>query len=221
MLSFASRAIAFAIVFLSLSVLYEGPVKPAYAGGQNNDGPILVLGDSISAEYGLARGTGWVALMTKRLGSKPLVVNASISGETSAGGRSRIKSLVDKHQPSILILELGGNDALRGLDLNSTEKNLVEIATRAQSAGAQILVLGMQVPPNYGPVYSKRFEQMYVDITKQVDGELVANWLSPIAVSLDYFQADGIHPTKAAQPSRYARARYALLHAVPTLQSVL
>lgn len=180
--------------------MYEASVKPVNAAGQQGERPILVLGDSISAEYGLPRGSGWVALMTRKLGADHAVVNASISGETTAGGRSRIKSLVSKHKPSILILELGGNDALRGLDLNATQSNLVEIAKQAKSVGAKVLVLGMQVPPNYGAAYTKRFEQMYVEVAKQVDGQLVADWLNPIAVSLDYFQPDGIHPTKAAQP---------------------
>jgi acyl-CoA thioesterase-1 len=174
-------------------------MKSANAAGQVSNSPILVLGDSISAEYGLPRGSGWVALMTKKLGDDQPVVNASISGETTAGGRSRIKSLVNKHKPSILILELGGNDALRGLDLNATESNLITIANQAKSVGAKVLVLGMQVPPNYGAAYSERFEQMYETVANKVNGQLVANWMSPIAVSLDYFQPDGIHPTKAAQ----------------------
>jgi len=127
-------------------------------------GPILVIGDSLSAEYGITRGTGWVELLRGRLrdqGKARPVVNASISGETTAGGRTRIDGLLKRQRPSIVIIELGGNDALRGLDLSTTRQNLMDMVERSRDAGARVLLLGMKVPPNYGRSYAEAFERVF------------------------------------------------------------
>jgi len=167
---------------------------------------ILVLGDSLSAEYGLARGTGWVALLEKRLAAQKIpaaVVNASISGDTTAGGRSRLAPLLAQHKPAIVVVELGGNDALRGLPLAMTEENLSDITQMAQRGGAKVLLVGMQVPPNYGADYTKRFADLYAKVAKAHKAALVPFLLAGIADAPDataQFQADRIHPRESAHP---------------------
>ncbi|HMN81787.1 MAG TPA: arylesterase [Burkholderiaceae bacterium] len=164
---------------------------------------VLVLGDSLSAEYGLKRGAGWVELMARRLAErKPPaeVVNASISGETTAGGRTRIGALLEKHKPSLVIVELGANDALRGLDLTATEGNLRAITVAARNAGARVLLLGMMLPPNFGADYGRRFHAIYGSVAKAESVALVPFFLDGIADRLEYFQPDRIHPTEQAQP---------------------
>ena len=171
---------------------------------------IVVLGDSLSAEYGLARGTGWVALLQKQLAQeKPgvQVINASISGETTSGGRSRLPALLQKHQPSHVIIELGGNDALRGLPMGMTQSNLLEMTQQAQAIGAQVLLLGMQMPPNYGPDMARQFEAMYAQVAKSRKAALVPFFLKGVGDDPDplkWFQADRIHPNEAAQPRMLA-----------------
>jgi len=167
---------------------------------------ILVLGDSLSAEYGLARGSGWVALLEKRLAAQKIpaaVVNASISGDTTAGGRSRLAPLLAQHKPTIVIIELGGNDALRGLPPAMTEENLSEMTQMAQRAGAKVLLVGMQVPPNYGAGYGNRFAALYAKVAKARKAALVPFLLAGVADAADptaQFQADRIHPREAAHP---------------------
>ena len=166
-------------------------------------GPILIVGDSLSAEYGIARGTGWVELLRGRLrdqGKNPTVINASVSGETTAGGRTRIEGLLKRQRPSIVIIELGGNDALRGLDLNATRGNLVEMITRSRDAGARVLLLGMKVPPNYGKSYADAFERLFVSVARETGTTLVPFFLEGLADRLEYFQTDRIHPNESAQP---------------------
>jgi acyl-CoA thioesterase-1 len=167
---------------------------------------ILVLGDSLSAEYGLARGTGWVALMEARLAKEKIaaaVVNASISGDTTSGGRSRIGALLAQHRPTHVVIELGGNDALRGLPLKSSQDNLIAIAQAAKAAGAQVMVVGMQVPPNYGGAYTRDFQAMFGQVAKAEGTALVPFLLAGIADDPDpvrWFQPDRIHPNAAAHP---------------------
>jgi acyl-CoA thioesterase-1 len=167
---------------------------------------ILVLGDSISAEYGLKRGTGWVPLLEKRLAVETpgaTVVNASISGETTSGGRSRLPALLEKHKPDILVLELGGNDALRGLPLAMTEENLSQMTQAAQKAGAKVLLVGIQVPPNYGADYANRFAGLYEKVATAHKAAVVPFMFKGLVDGPDptlMFQADRIHPTEAAQP---------------------
>ena len=192
----------------ALLVLGCAGLTPARAQGPSPvPGPaILVLGDSLSAEYGLARGRGWVALLEQRLQrERPgwRVVNASISGETSSGGRSRLPALLEQHRPRVLVVELGGNDALRGLPLSMTRDNLAEMVRRGQAAGARVLVLGMQMPPNYGRTYAENFAALYADVAKAHQAALVPFFLSGVADAPDptaLFQSDRIHPSEAAQP---------------------
>ena len=176
--------------------------KGASAGTQT----ILVLGDSLSAEYGLARGTGWVALLEQRLakeGRTAAVVNASVSGETTSGGRSRLPALLAQHTPDVVVIELGGNDALRGLPLKNTQDNLSAMAQAGKKAGAQVLVVGMQVPPNYGAAYARQFEGLFSAVAREHQTALVPFLLKGVADAANataLFQADRIHPRAEAQP---------------------
>ncbi len=190
--------------FIATSLLASvgGVTHATTAGGRT----ILVLGDSLSAEYGLKRGTGWVALLEQRLLTRKIsasVVNASISGDTSSGGLSRLPALLVQHEPSHLIIELGGNDALRGLPIDLTRDNLNQMTRMAQKAGARVLLLGMQMPPNYGRDYSERFTKMFAAVAKANKAALVPFLLRGVADtsdSLRLFQSDRIHPTAEAHP---------------------
>lgn len=167
---------------------------------------ILVLGDSLSAEYGLARGEGWVTLLQQRLAkSMPAarVVNASVSGDTTSGGRARLASLLRQHKPTVVVIELGGNDALRGLPISGTRDNLLAMTRASQDAGAKVLLLGMQVPPNYGGAYGRDFSAVFPEVARQTKAALLPFLLAGIADAPDamtWFQADRIHPTAKAQP---------------------
>jgi acyl-CoA thioesterase-1 len=175
----------------------------AAASAYSASNTVLVLGDSLSAEYGLARGSGWVALLADRVGKENLaasVVNASVSGETTSGGRSRLPALLGQHRPSIVILELGGNDGLRGLPVATTEQNLTAMVAAAQRANAEVLLVGMQIPPNYGRQYTEKFAEMYAKIAKEKRIPLVPFLLEGVADKQQLFQADRIHPIAEAQP---------------------
>jgi acyl-CoA thioesterase I len=164
---------------------------------------IVVLGDSISAEYGLPRDTGWVALMRQRLAEERIdysVANASISGDTTSGGRARLPALMERLKPSIVIVELGANDALRGVPLSTTEDNLRTIIEQAQQGHAKVVLVGMYVPPNYGPDYTQKFHGLYGELSKEFHLPLVPFLLAGIVDKPDMFQADQIHPTQQAQP---------------------
>lgn len=164
---------------------------------------LLVLGDSLSAEYGLARGTGWVALLEKRLATDGLpwrVVNASISGETTAGGQTRLAQLLKVHQPKVVVIELGANDALRGLQLQATEKNLRSMIQASKNIGAKVLVLGMRIPPNYGQDYTTQFFNLFGKVAKSEKVAHVPFFLDRVALKMELFQADRIHPNEKAQP---------------------
>jgi acyl-CoA thioesterase-1 len=167
---------------------------------------ILVLGDSLSAEYGLQRGEGWVALMQTRLTQEKIpaqVINASISGDTTSGGRSRLPTLLTQHKPTLVIVELGGNDALRGLPLAMTQDNLQAMVAAIKAAGARVLLVGMQVPPNYGQSYGRQFADSFSQVAKAQRVALVPFLLKGVADGPDamkMFQADRIHPTAAAHP---------------------
>ena len=171
---------------------------------------ILVLGDSLSAEYGLARGTGWVALLEQRLAQEKIaasVVNASISGDTTSGGRSRLPALLKQHQPSHVVIELGGNDALRGLPLDMTRNNLQAMARDAKTAGAKVMVVGMQLPPNYGARYGQDFTALFVSVANAEGAVLVPFLLAGVAdgpQAEQLFQPDRIHPKAEAQPKMLA-----------------
>lgn len=179
------------------------------APGITLGGTILVLGDSISAGYGLENSdSGWVSLLREKLkatGRRIEVVNASISGETSAGGLARIDTLLSRHQPSIVILELGANDGLRGLPPTRMQANLAEIMTRAKSAGARVLLLGMRIPPNYGKRYNDLFEGVYPALAKQHDATLVPFLMQGVGGQNHLMQPDGLHPNGDAQPVLFQR----------------
>ena len=182
----------------------------AHSGGETQARPadktLLVLGDSLSAEYGLARGSGWVALLARQLAQDKLavtVVNASISGDTTSGGRSRLPALLTLHKPSHVVIELGGNDALRGLATPMTRDNLVVMTRAAKRAGAQVMLVGMQLPPNYGAHYGQDFSAMFAKVAADEKTALLPFLLAGVADSAQaerLFQPDRIHPTAEAQP---------------------
>lgn len=166
---------------------------------------ILIVGDSLSAEYGLQRGSGWVALLEQRLAEQKIaaeVRNASISGDTTSGGRARLAPLLAAFKPTHVVLELGGNDALRGLPLKNTADNLAAMTQAAQQAGAKVLIVGMQMPPNYGAAYGRQFSELFGEVARTHKAGLVPFLLKGIADGPDaaaLFQADRIHPREAAQ----------------------
>ncbi len=178
--------------FLCLSTLHAAP-QPT----------ILVFGDSISAAYGIRVEEGWVSLLQKKLASQGYgyrVVNASVSGETTGGGLARLPRALDRHRPDILILELGGNDALRGLPLDNVRTNLDNMIRKSAAAGARVVLAGMRMPPNYGPRYSQEFQTMYADLSRQHGLPLIPFMLEGIALDESLMQPDGLHPNAKAQP---------------------
>jgi acyl-CoA thioesterase I len=188
------RAVRTLLLFIILAL-------PAFAAAAEKS--ILVLGDSLSAAYGIARERGWVALLEERLKRERLdysVVNASISGDTSGGGRARLQPLLERHRPAVVILELGGNDGLRGLPVTQMRSNLGAIIRESQNAGARVLLVGVKLPPNYGEVYTSAFEAAYRELAKTHRTAVVPFILEDFAGNPEYFQADRLHPTEAAQP---------------------
>jgi len=175
--------------------------SPALA---QNPGPvILIVGDSISAAYGLAPEQGWTQLLRDRLaaqGYRYRVVNASISGDTTAGGRSRLPALLREHHPAIVVIELGGNDGLRGGNLDAMRDNLDAMVAAAQKSGARVMLVGMRMPPNYGPAYTRKFDSTYEAIARMHRIPLVPFFFEGFAETSELFQPDRIHPTAAAQP---------------------
>lgn len=164
---------------------------------------VLVLGDSLSAEYGIARGAGWVTLLEQRVKAEQIdanIVNASISGETTSGGKARLAELLGQHRPSIVVIELGGNDGLRGLPLAAAEANLRAMIQESKKAKATVLLVGMQIPPNYGREYADRFSGLYQKLSKEAKVPLVPFLLEGVASRPQLFQADRIHPLAEAQP---------------------
>jgi acyl-CoA thioesterase-1 len=203
------RSLLFAwIAMLSMAL-------PAVA--QDGEPVLLVVGDSVSAGYGLPGGKVWVDLLAAKAkagGYRYRVVNASITGDTTAGGRARLAPLLAQHKPAIVIIELGGNDALRGGKLAATRENLDAMVKMAQAARARVLIVGMQLPPNYGPAYVKEFSDLFADVAKARKVPLVPYFFAGFGEDLAYFQPDRIHPTAEAQPR--------LLDNVwPTLQPLL
>ena len=165
---------------------------------------VLVVGDSLSAEYGIARGSGWVALLEQKLKAEKIdakIVNASISGETTSGGRTRLPALLQQHKPNIVVLELGANDGLRGLPVASAEDNLRTMIQLSQQNKAKVLLVGMRMPPNYGRAYTERFATMYRQLATQAKVPLVPFMLDGVAQDAANFQADRMHPLAAAHPT--------------------
>lgn len=165
---------------------------------------VLVVGDSLSAEYGIARGSGWVALLEQKLKADKIdarVVNASISGETTSGGRTRLPALLQQHKPNVVVFELGANDGLRGLPVASAQDNLRTMISLAQQNKAKVLLVGMRMPPNYGRAYTERFSAMYQTLATQAKVPLVPFMLEGVALETANFQADRMHPLASAHPT--------------------
>jgi acyl-CoA thioesterase-1 len=181
-------------------------VQANEANTRGQEKTVLIVGDSLSAEYGLTRGTGWVDLMAQQAKKESIDVkwvNASISGDTTSGGVTRLPSLLKLHQPSLVVIELGGNDALRGLDMGMTQANLMSMVKASQTAGAKVLVIAMQVPPNYGANYLKQMSAAYEKVSQNSGAQLTQQLLKGVADDPDplkWFQADRIHPNEKAQP---------------------
>ncbi len=195
---------AAALCALALHAPALGTVSSTSSKANSGDARpvILVLGDSLSAEYGLQRGQGWVQLLATRLqqgGSNYTVVNASISGETTSGGRSRLPALLKQHRPAIVIIELGGNDGLRGLPVPRMKDNLTAMIRASQTAGARVVIAGIRMPPNYGREYTERFYASFANLSRQYGTALVPFLLEGFSDSADFFQADRIHPSAQAQ----------------------
>ena len=184
---------AFLLAFTAILPASTNPAAPV----------LLIVGDSISAAYGLAPGAGWVDLLTARLAAQRFphrVVIASITGDTTAGGRARLPALLAKNKPAIVILELGGNDGLRGGDLAAMRENLATMVTAAERAGARVLVVGMRLPPNYGTTYVREFSALFATVASARKVPLVPFFFEGFGERNELFQADRIHPTASAQP---------------------
>lgn len=184
---------------------FGDPISKRAKAVEPAEGPatVLVLGDSISAAYGIQREKGWVSLLqqyVRSIDEEFTVVNASISGETTGGGLARFAQSLAEHQPQVTIIELGGNDGLRGYPLKQVKRNLTELVQMAKAADSQVLLLGMQIPPNYGARYSSGFAGLFDDIASSEEVPLVPSFLERIALTPGMLQADGIHPVQAAQP---------------------
>jgi acyl-CoA thioesterase-1 len=174
---------------------------------------ILILGDSISSAYGIAQARGWVALLDERLKRERLdyiVANASVSGDTSAGGAARLGAALERHRPAVVVLELGGNDGLRGLPAAEMKRNLSAMIEQSTKSGARVLLVGMKIPPNYGPDYTAAFDAVYADLAKRHKIALVPFLMEDFADQPDLFQPDRIHPAEAAQPLMLERVWKAL-----------
>ena len=182
----------------------------AYAAPQKS---ILVVGDSLSAAYGIAQSRGWVALLAERLKrERPdySVVNASVSGDTTAGGRARLQSALARHKPAVVVIELGGNDGLGGLPVAQMKDNLSAMVQASRAAGARVLLVGMKMPPNYGRDYASAFESAFAEVAKAQKTAFVPFFLEGFAEDGNLFQDDRIHPTEAAQPLMLERIWKAL-----------
>lgn len=199
---------------LLLLLLLALPLFPIAARSVDRAPSILVVGDSISAAYGLAPGQGWVDLLNVRLkreGFRHRSVNASISGDTTAGGRARLPALLAQHRPAIVVLALGGNDGLRGGNLKATRDNLDAMVTTAQASGARVLILGMRLPPNYGAAYTREFATLFASVATARKTAFVPFMLEGFGEDNRYFQPDRIHPTAEAQPKLLANVWPALV----------
>ena len=197
-------ALIFLLTFAANS-LAETPTKPATKR-------LLIFGDSLSAAYGLRPEQGWPGLAAAELAKRNIVViNASVSGETTAGGLSRLPEVLKRHRPNVVVIALGANDGLRGLDPSAMQRNLVAMTKLAQAGKARVLIIGIRLPPNFGPEYNQLFEQSFVNVSKDQKTALLKFLLEPIAGDRRAFLADQLHPSAAAQPKIWAHVRVALL----------
>jgi acyl-CoA thioesterase-1 len=191
-----------ALLLLGWSSMAASMPAPAPIATSANPRTVLVMGDSLSAGYGLAANQGWVSLAARRLrGTHPTwrLVNASVSGETTAGGASRIGRELQRLHPAVVVIELGANDGLRGLDLARSRSNLDRMILDSKAAGARVLLVGMHLPPNFGPQYTHGFDTMYQDLARTHRIAFLPFLLAPIAADRRNFQADNMHPVAAAQ----------------------
>jgi acyl-CoA thioesterase-1 len=191
------------ILSLWLPVAGAAPSPATTASSFASPPNLLVWGDSLSAAYGIDASTGWVALLQQRLQAEGYgyrVVNASVSGETTTGGLSRLPRALQLHRPQVFVLELGGNDGLRGLPLATSRKNLERMIQLVQAKGAKVLLLGIKIPPNYGARYANGFEQTYLDLAKKYQVPLIPFFLDGVALNPQLMQRDGLHPRAEAQP---------------------
>lgn len=192
-----------AVVRFILIVAFFGLTTSGISTAHADSYKVLVMGDSISAAYGLREQEGWVHLAEqqfKERGHDVTFTNSSISGDTSGGGLRRLPDALNRFDPDLLVIELGGNDGLRGYPPTTMQQNLQGMAELAKDYGADVLILGMMIPSNYGPAYLKMFSKAFVEAAEQSDSSLLPFFLEPIAQNRDYFQRDGIHPTAEAQP---------------------
>ncbi len=205
-----------AIALLRIALLCSALlVAPAVFSKTSN---LLILGDSLSAEYGLPRDKGWVRLLAHRLDERApqySVVNASISGETTSGGRTRLPALLRQHRPAIVVIQLGANDGLRGLSIEAMRANLTAMLRAVHDAGAQALLIGMRIPPNYGRNYAQRFAAAFTQVATEEKVALVPFLLDGFADRLEYFQDDRIHPNGQAQPKMLETVWPQLLKLLP------
>lgn len=199
---FASLSFILPLLLLCLTTAGTAPAMATTRASAAST-VMLVVGDSLSAAYGIKREQGWVHLLAQQLkksDNDSLIANISISGETTAGGLQRLPAALDKWQPDIVILELGANDGLRGKSLKLAQQNLTKMIELSQQHDAKVLLLGMHIPPNYGPRYSKAFHQIYWDLADQYQLALLPFLLEGIATTPELMQDDGLHPTSEAQP---------------------
>jgi acyl-CoA thioesterase-1 len=188
------------LLIISYSSVTQAQTKPKHEAGPAT---LLVFGDSLSAAYGLDTQQGWVALLAERLKQREdnvKVVNASLSGETTSGGKNRLPPLLDEHQPNWVILELGANDALRGQNLNATRANLLSMVQQSQQHGARVLMLGIRIPSNYGPAYDRMLRQTFEAVSDRTGAALVPFFIKPVALQPRLMQDDRLHPNAEAQP---------------------
>lgn len=192
-----------ALVCLALSIQSPQGLAQSASAASAARPTLLVFGDSLSAEYGLKRASGWVSLLEDRLkkeGFPYRIVNASISGETTAGGLSRLSAVLNKHQPRLVLLQLGANDGLRGLPISQTEANLRKMLELVSANGGKAVIIGIRLPPNYGMDYAREFDSLFLRIGSQTNTPVVPFLLDGFAQDPNFFQADGIHPNERAQP---------------------
>lgn len=192
-----------ALVCLALSIQSPQGLAQSASAASTARPTLLVFGDSLSAEYGLKRASGWVSLLEDRLkkeGFPYRIVNASISGETTAGGLSRLSAVLNKHQPRLVLLQLGANDGLRGLPISQTEANLRKMLELVSGNGGKAVIIGIRLPPNYGMDYAREFDSLFLRIGSQTNTPVVPFLLDGFAQDPNFFQADGIHPNERAQP---------------------
>jgi len=191
------------LAFLKKLTVAATLMAAATASAYSAPKTVLVVGDSLSAEYGIARGAGWVALLEQKMKAEQIearVVNASISGDTTSGGRARLPALLGQHRPDIVVIELGANDGLRGLPVPSAEANLRAMIGMAQQKKARVLLVGMRMPPNYGRAYTERFFGMFKSVASDTGSPLVPFMLEGVADKPALFQQDRLHPTAQAHP---------------------